>query len=122
MGSLINLMVKLNAPLVVFQGVPLYRHIADLAGNKKVILPVPCFNVINGGSHAGNKLAMQEFMLLPTGGSTGRDGWDCLGDGVDGHVCGDDCMYKIKIKMLFSIGITFVNITLNHQLNHECML
>lgn len=50
-----------------FQGVPLYKHIADLAGNKEVILPVPAFNVINGGSHAGNKLAMQEFMLLPTG-------------------------------------------------------
>ena len=31
------------------------------------MLPVPCFNVINGGSHAGNKLAFQEFMLLPTG-------------------------------------------------------
>ena len=53
--------------LLLFQGVPLYRHIADLAGNKEVILPVPAFNVINGGSHAGNKLAMQEFMLLPTG-------------------------------------------------------
>jgi enolase len=26
-----------------------------------------CFNVINGGSHAGNRLAMQEFMILPTG-------------------------------------------------------
>lgn len=25
------------------------------------------FNVINGGSHAGNKLAMQEFMVLPVG-------------------------------------------------------
>jgi enolase len=49
------------------KGVPLYRHLADLAGNKDLILPVPCFNVINGGSHAGNKLAMQEFMLLPTG-------------------------------------------------------
>lgn len=49
------------------KGVPLYRHIADLAGNLKVILPVPAFNVINGGSHAGNKLAMQEFMILPTG-------------------------------------------------------
>jgi len=47
--------------------VPLYRHIADLAGRKDVLLPVPAFNVINGGSHAGNKLAMQEFMLLPTG-------------------------------------------------------
>ena len=49
------------------KGVPLYRHIADLAGNTDLILPVPAFNVINGGSHAGNKLAMQEFMILPTG-------------------------------------------------------
>jgi len=30
-------------------------------------MPVPAFNVINGGSHAGNKLAMQEFMILPVG-------------------------------------------------------
>lgn len=30
-------------------------------------MPVPSLNVINGGKHAGNKLAMQEFMLLPTG-------------------------------------------------------
>ncbi|XP_051927099.1 gamma-enolase isoform X2 [Hippocampus zosterae] len=47
--------------------VPLYRHIADLAGNTEMVLPVPAFNVINGGSHAGNKLAMQEFMVLPVG-------------------------------------------------------
>ncbi|CAL1299336.1 unnamed protein product, partial [Larinioides sclopetarius] len=52
------------------KGVPLYRHLADLAGVKDIILPVPAFNVINGGSHAGNKLAMQEFMILPTGAST----------------------------------------------------
>ena len=32
-----------------------------------MILPVPSLNVINGGSHAGNRLAMQEFMILPTG-------------------------------------------------------
>ncbi|XP_038678180.1 gamma-enolase [Scyliorhinus canicula] len=53
--------------------VPLYRHIADLAGNSDVILPVPAFNVINGGSHAGNKLAMQEFMILPVGAESFRD-------------------------------------------------
>ncbi|KAM9038423.1 alpha-enolase-like isoform 3-T6 [Sarcophilus harrisii] len=47
--------------------VPLSRHIADLACKEEVILPVPAFNVINGGSHAGNKLAVQEFMILPTG-------------------------------------------------------
>ncbi|KAI9314418.1 enolase [Dichotomocladium elegans] len=53
------------------KGVPLYVHLADLAGSKKpFVLPVPAFNVINGGSHAGNKLAMQEFMILPTGASS----------------------------------------------------
>lgn len=46
---------------------PLYSHFATLAGNKEIVLPVPAFNVINGGSHAGNALAFQEFMILPTG-------------------------------------------------------
>lgn len=55
------------------KGVPLYRHIADLAGRSDVVLPCPAFNVINGGSHAGNKLAMQEFMILPTGASSFRE-------------------------------------------------
>jgi enolase len=50
-----------------FKGIPLYRYIAELSGNKKLLLPLPCFNVINGGSHAGNRLAMQEFMICPTG-------------------------------------------------------
>ena len=49
-------------------GIPLYRHVAALAGNTgKMVLPVPCFNVINGGSHAGNKLAFQEYFIIPVG-------------------------------------------------------
>ncbi|PAA47900.1 hypothetical protein BOX15_Mlig008905g3 [Macrostomum lignano] len=48
--------------------IPLYLHFAQLAGNTEICLPVPAFNVLNGGSHAGNKLAMQEFMILPTRG------------------------------------------------------
>ncbi|XP_032904402.1 alpha-enolase isoform X1 [Amblyraja radiata] len=55
------------------KGVPLYRHISHLAGNTQVILPVPAFNVINGGSHAGNKLAMQEFMIMPIGASNFKE-------------------------------------------------
>jgi enolase len=39
----------------------------------KIILPVPAFNVINGGSHAGNNLAMQEFMFLPVGAKTFKE-------------------------------------------------
>ncbi|KAH7621392.1 hypothetical protein Ndes2526B_g03736 [Nannochloris sp. 'desiccata'] len=52
------------------KGVPLYKHIADLAGNSKLVLPVPAFNIINGGMHAGNALAFQEFMIMPTGASS----------------------------------------------------
>jgi enolase len=52
----------------IAKGVPLYQHIGDLAGNSEpVVLPVPCFNVINGGSHAGNKLAFQEYFVVPLG-------------------------------------------------------
>ncbi|KAK3040111.1 hypothetical protein RJ639_027837 [Escallonia herrerae] len=53
--------------------IPLYKHIANLAGNKHLVLPVPAFNVINGDSHAGNKLAMQEFMILPVKASSFKE-------------------------------------------------
>merc|ERR1719440_886037 len=54
---------------------PLYEYIANLSGRPtdKYVMPVPSFNVINGGSHAGNRLACQEFMILPTGASTFRE-------------------------------------------------
>ena len=39
----------------------------------KFVMPVPSFNVINGGSHAGNRLACQEFMILPVGASTFKE-------------------------------------------------
>jgi len=56
-------------------GKPLYAHFADLAGNSgsKYTMPVPCFNVINGGSHAGNKLAFQEYFVIPTGATSFRE-------------------------------------------------
>lgn len=43
---------------------PLYKHISQLAKTKPK-LPTPYMNVINGGKHAGNALAMQEFMIAP---------------------------------------------------------
>lgn len=48
---------------IFIYGLSLMQHIANLAGNKSLVLPVPAFNVINGGSHAGNKLAMQACFL-----------------------------------------------------------
>jgi len=53
------------------KGVPLYQHVAELAGNgENYVMPTPCFNVINGGSHAGNRLAFQEYFVIPTGASS----------------------------------------------------
>jgi len=54
---------------------PLYKYIATLGGKPtdKFVMPVPCLNVINGGSHAGNRLACQEFMIVPTGAGTFKE-------------------------------------------------
>ena len=43
---------------------PLYRY---LGGDDCNLLPVPMMNIINGGAHANNSLAIQEFMVLPVG-------------------------------------------------------
>jgi enolase len=45
----------------------LHEYIGKLFGTKKFTMPVPAFNIINGGKHAGNKLDFQEYMILPTG-------------------------------------------------------
>ncbi|XP_030241787.1 enolase [Drosophila navojoa] len=82
------------------KNVPLYRHLADLAGNKEIILPVPAFNVINGGSHAGNKLAMQEFMILPTGATSFTEAMK-MGSEVYHHL-------KNVIKAKFGLDATAV--------------
>ncbi|MCK5148555.1 phosphopyruvate hydratase [bacterium] len=47
-----------------FSGLPLYRYIGGIAGRT---LPVPCMNVLNGGSHADNSVDLQEFMIAPVG-------------------------------------------------------
>ncbi len=46
----------------------------------KYLLPVPMSNVINGGAHAGNSLAIQEFMALPIGAKTFPEGLRCISE------------------------------------------
>ena len=51
----------------ITKGQKLFEHIADLSGedNSKSKIVRPFFNVINGGNHAGNQVAFQEFMISP---------------------------------------------------------
>ena len=79
---------------------PLYKHIADLAGVTEMVLPVPSFNVINGGSHAGNKLAMQEFMILPTGATSFKEAMRM----------GAECYHNLKKVIKAKYGQDAVNV------------
>jgi enolase len=52
-------------------GLPLYRYLGGVAAN---ILPVPCFNILNGGAHANwQGTDLQEFMIAPVGASSFRE-------------------------------------------------
>ncbi|MEO7048094.1 MAG: phosphopyruvate hydratase, partial [Ferruginibacter sp.] len=50
---------------------PLYRYIG---GTNAKILPIPMMNILNGGSHADNKIDFQEFMVMPVGASSFSEG------------------------------------------------
>lgn len=52
-------------------GVPLYRHVG---GANAHMLPVPMMNVLNGGEHADNNVDLQEFMFMPVGAASYREG------------------------------------------------
>jgi enolase len=54
--------------------IPLYRHLAQLAGARhEPLMPVPQMNIVNGGAHANNSLDVQEFMILPVGAPSFRE-------------------------------------------------
>lgn len=52
-------------------GQPLYRYIGGVNAH---VLPVPMMNILNGGSHADNSIDFQEFMIMPVGASSFREG------------------------------------------------
>jgi len=52
-------------------GLPLYRYIGGVSARD---IPVPMMNILNGGQHAGNNVDLQEFMIMPAGAPTFREG------------------------------------------------
>jgi enolase len=52
-------------------GLPLYRYVG---GAKAQVLPVPMMNIVNGGVHADNPIDFQEFMIMPVGAPSFREG------------------------------------------------
>ncbi len=52
-------------------GIPLYKYIGGVNAHT---LPVPMMNILNGGSHADNKIDIQEFMIMPAGAPSFSEG------------------------------------------------
>ncbi len=50
---------------------PLYRYVGGAGAH---VLPVPMMNIVNGGAHADNPIDFQEFMIMPVGAETFREG------------------------------------------------
>jgi len=81
--------------------VPLHKYIAQkYTDNSIYTLPVPMMNVLNGGMHAGGKLQMQEFMIMPIGEETFSS---ALQTGVE-------CYHQLKAKIADKYGKSAVNV------------
>ncbi|MFW9929650.1 MAG: enolase C-terminal domain-like protein, partial [Candidatus Thorarchaeota archaeon] len=78
----------------------LFEHLAKLYGNKDFVLPLPSFNVINGGKHGGNDLDIQEFMILPIGASSIKEA----------IVMGAEVYQHLKVIIKEKYGINAINV------------
>ncbi len=54
-----------------YLGMPLYRYIGGVSATN---LPVPMMNILNGGAHADNNVDIQEFMVMPVGAESFKEG------------------------------------------------
>lgn len=102
-NAILSVSVAICKAAAAAYSLPVYEYIRKLYGEdeqKQFTLPVPAFNVINGGKHGGNELAMQEFMILPTGAKSFREAMQI---GTD--------TYQILKKILHKkYGISAVNV------------
>ena len=71
---------------------PLYKYIGGISGNT---IPIPMFNVLNGGKHSSNNLNIQEFMIVPVGADNFKE---CMQMGVE--------IYQVLKEILKSKGLS----------------
>lgn len=65
-NAILGVSMAFARALAVSAGQELFEYLPSI-GSQSPRLPVPCFNVLNGGVHAANPLDFQEFMICPLG-------------------------------------------------------
>lgn len=66
-NAILGVSMAVARAVATAKGQTLYQY---LGGSEANLLPVPCFNVLNGGAHADNSVDFQEFMIAPVGASS----------------------------------------------------
>ena len=70
-NAILGVSIAVAKAAAEFLGQPLYKY---LGGFNAVQLPVPMMNIINGGEHADNNVDIQEFMIMPVGAESFKEG------------------------------------------------
>jgi enolase len=66
-NSILAISIVISKAAAGSYNISLAEYLNTLLENRTMSIPFPFFNVINGGQHAGNNLAIQEFMIVPVG-------------------------------------------------------
>jgi enolase len=69
-NAILGVSMAVAKAAAAYSGLPLYAY---LGGPNAHLLPVPCMNVLNGGSHADSNVDFQEFMIAPIGAPSFRE-------------------------------------------------
>ena len=72
-NAILSISLAVCRAAAIDQKKALYAYIADIHGTHDVKMPVPMFNVINGGKHADSGLAIQEYKVVPHGITTFKE-------------------------------------------------
>ena len=70
-NALLGVSLAVAKAAAAHAGTPLWQYLGGVGAK---ILPVPMMNILNGGKHADNNVDIQEFMIMPVGASTYREG------------------------------------------------
>ncbi|MEA3498959.1 MAG: phosphopyruvate hydratase [Campylobacterota bacterium] len=70
-NAILGVSMAVAKAAAMYSDIPLYKY---LGGSNARRVPVPCMNILNGGSHADNSVDIQEFMVVPHGAPTFSEG------------------------------------------------
>jgi enolase len=74
-NAILGVSLAFAKAVAVSSKVPLYQYFANISGQDSVhTLPVPMMNILNGGKHAKGSTDIQEFMIVPVGAKSFREG------------------------------------------------